>query len=189
MIKIKSINELKQILPIVYDNRIISLLKFSDLDEYICETRKKYYNTHLDFKITDVSEEKWRKGLSKTIENEILNIPNSYASRLIIRDSQEDSLVGGINIMEHNDGVLELSYFTTEEYQGNNESYKALDIIMRALATSNIDFTMYKLDIQNNNKASLRIANKLKFTKTGEYKGRYRKNIQFFRNRSEIDIE
>ena len=183
------IKELISILPINCRNGELNLLTFDDMEWYIKNCKKPYYEEFLDFKFsTDIHDNKLRESIYNMIISYKLKIGSGYEARLLLKDTKTNTVYGGCTVFERNGFKdLEVAYFILPKYQGNNLGTEMLSKVCSALKNSNIPFEKILLTIRYDNKASLKVADKVGFKYLSEVDGKYKKNIIMYIDRTSIN--
>lgn len=183
------INELNNILPISCEDKNLNLLTFDDMEWYIKNCKKPYYEEFLDFKFSsDIQDNKLREVIYNMIVGYKLKISSGYEARLLLKDKDNSIIYGGCTIFEKNNfNDIEVAYFILPKYQGKNLGTLMLRNICIALKNSTIPFKKITLTIRYDNKASLKVAQKVGFKYLTEVEGKYRKNIIMYIDRTSIN--
>lgn len=173
------INELFDILPINCGDKNINILTFNDMEWYIDNCKKDYYEKFLDFKFSsDIQDYDLRGYIYNTILSCKLRISSIYEARLLLKDKENTTVYGGCTIFEDkNTKNIEIAYFVLPEYQNKGLGTMILKAVCNALVKSDIPFDNIIITVRYNNIASLRVAEKAKFKCIKEVEGRYGKNI------------
>ena len=183
------INELNNILPISCEDKNLNLLTFDDMEWYIKNCKKTYYEEFLDFKFSsDIQDNKLREVIYNMIVGYKLKISSGYEARLLLKNKDNNIIYGGCTIFEKNNfNDIEVAYFILPKYQGKNLGTLMLKKICIALKNSTIPFKKITLTIRYDNKASLKVAQKVGFKYLAEVEGKYRKNIIMYIDRTSIN--
>lgn len=183
------IKELIDILPINCGDKKLSILTFDDMDWYIKNCKKPYYEEFLDFKFSsDITDSKLREAIYNMIIGYKLKINSRYEARLLLKDFKGKHIYGGCTVFEKNNTHdIEVAYFVLPKYQGKNLGTDILKSICWALKKSSIPFEKIVLTIRYDNKASIRVAEKAGFKYLTEVDGKYRKNIIMYIDRTSIN--
>lgn len=183
------INELNNILPISCEDKNLNLLAFDDMEWYIRNCKKPYYEEFLDFKFSsDIQDSKLREVIYNMIVGYKLVVSSGYEARLLLKDRENSIIYGGCTIFEKNDfNDIEVAYFILPKYQGKNLGTLMLKKVCIALKNSEIPFKKITLTIRYDNKASLKVAQKAGFKYLTEVEGKYRKNIIMYIDRTSIN--
>lgn len=183
------INELNNILPISCEDKNLNLLTFDDMEWYIRNCKKPYYEEFLDFKFSsDIQDSKLREVIYNMIVGYKLIVSSGYEARLLLKDRENNIIYGGCTIFEKNDfNDIEVAYFILPKYQGKNLGTLMLKKVCIALKNSEIPFKKITLTIRYDNKASLKVAQKAGFKYLTEVEGKYRKNIIMYIDRTSIN--
>lgn len=183
------INELNNILPISCEDKNLNLLTFDDMEWYIKNCKKPYYEEFLDFKFSsDIQDNKLREVIYNMIVGYKLKISSGYEARLLLKDKDNSIIYGGCTIFEKNNfNDIEVAYFILPKHQGKNLGTLMLRNICIALKNSTIPFKKITLTIRYDNKASLKVAQKVGFKYLTEVEGKYRKNIIMYIDRTSIN--
>ena len=170
----------------IKDNFIINdkdvkaeLISNNILSEYIDILRSDFYNEYLDFKFnSDISEEKLIYEMKNKIEQYDKYDINIKEFRFVILDSNRH-IIGGYTL--HIGFEIEIAYFVIPEYQGKGIASKALYGVISKLKYLGYNNYIVKLNIQEKNSKSLRLARKMQFKVCKKYKGRFGTNIELKR--------
>lgn len=180
-----SIKEISKCIPIIYRNRKLNFITLDDLDVYCDILRSDFYNKYMDFSFKhDITLSKLKGILYNNILFNKMNTPNTYEARLILKDIDNQHIIGGCTIFEKDAGtVLEIAYFILPEYQGHGEALEMLKVLLKVLSASNIKFTRFRAITQDINMGSVKILDKLSFNVIRTFNGKVTKNLVFERNR------
>ena len=183
------IKELIDILPIYCGNKELNLLTFDDMNWYIKNCKKPYYEEFLDFKFsTDIQDNKLRESIYNMIISYKLKIGSGYEARLLLKDTNTNTIYGGCTLFERNGFKdLEIAYFIVPKYQGTNLGTEMLNKLCLELKKSSVPFEKIVLTIRYDNKASLKMADKVGFKYLNEVDGKYKKNIIMYIDRASIN--
>ena len=183
------IKELIDILPVKCKNGSLNILTFDDMDWYIRNCKQHYYEEYLDFKFSsDITDSKLREAIYNMIIGYKLKIPSRYEARLLLKDKSYGVIYGGCTVFERNNtSEIEVAYFILPEYQGNNIGTDILKNICIVLKKSLVPFEKIILTIRYDNKASIRVAEKVGFKLLSEVQGKYKRNIIMYMDRKSIN--
>ena len=182
-----NIKELYNCLPITYDNKIINIISFEDMDWYLNNCVQDYFEEYLDFKFSkDIKYENLQSALYKIIVGYKLKIEEYGEARLLLKDLNTKEIYGGCTIFERGNN-LELAYFIIPKYHNKNIATSMLREVINALAISDIQFNKFVLTVREDNIASLKVAEKLNFKFSHEYSGKYKINKVFKLERREVE--
>ena len=97
------IKELVDILPISCGDKNLSLLTFDNMDWYIKNCKKHYYEEFLDFKFSsDIRDSELREAIYNMIIGYKLKISSGYEARLLLKGTTDNTVYGGCTIFEKN---------------------------------------------------------------------------------------
>lgn len=186
-----NIKQLSNLLPIQYDNKVLNLISFNDIDWYVNNCREYYYEQYLDFKFSkEISIDKSKEALYNIIVSYKLKTETNVEARLLLKDINTNEIYGGCTIFERNNNSdLEIAYFVLPKYHNKNICTDMLKHIIYALQSSDINFNKILLTIREDNIASLKVGNKLRFRKLADVKGKYKTNRILYLEKRDIDIE
>lgn len=170
------------ILPIVFDDKILNFITFEDIDWYSDNCRKPYYEKYLDFKFSkDIKQDKFKEILYNLIVGYKLKIGELIDLRLLLKNSN-GTIIGGCTVFnKRGTNDIELAYFILPEYQHNGYAKVMINNLMYAITKSDIKFDKFILQIREDNKASINLAKNLGFKKLHEVKGKYKTNIIYYK--------
>lgn len=172
----KSIKQLSDILPIRYDDKILRLLSFHDIEWYSNNLRRDYYERYMDFKFSkDIAKERLEQILYQIAIDGLCGTASNHEARLVL--CNEESIIGGITIMEKDDASIELGYFIIPEQSSKGLASKMLSVFIDKLRESKVDFKIIRLIIREDNAASIKVAEKLGFKLSNEVLGKYKRNL------------
>lgn len=184
----KNIKLLNNVLPIIFDNKRLTLISFNDIEWYISNCRKAYYEEYLDFKFSkDITKDKLRETLYNLVVSYRLNIKSYGEARLLLRDIYNNEIYGGCTIFERENSTIEIAYFIIPKYQGKGIGKKMLFNLCKALANSSIQFNKITLIIRYDNYNSLALAKSVGFKKLSEFQGKYKKNIIMYISKDSLN--
>ena len=156
---------IKAILPIEDDNITIRLVNYYDIDWYIDNIRSEYYYKYMQSNFSLTSKTAFRTHFLNII-TDCISGSDAWCIRLIMLDNNEK--IGGCSIFNHkNTDDYELGYFIIPLYQNKGYGYKLLNTITHSII-NNITNINLILDIHNNNKASIKIAEKVGYKRYSE---------------------
>jgi len=182
-----NIKQLTNILPIVVNDLIIKLVSFEDIDWYIHNCRKPYFEKYLDFKFsTDISYDKLEVSLYNLVKSYKLKKVEYGEARLLLKDCI-GNIVGGCTIFEKDKDTLELAYFIVPEYHRKGIAYIMIKKVLKALCESEIKFNKIIVTIQSDNIASINLITKLGFIITSSFIGKYTNNYVYTIYRRDIN--
>lgn len=177
----KNIRKIKTYFPICYDNYKLDILSSEDLNWYVNNCRKKYYEEYLDFKFsTDISKRQLTEVIHNMILSYKLNIDTSCELRVLLKNITTGEICGGCTIFEKSEGrQVELAYFIVPKYQGKNLCVDMIKHTIDMIKSYNDKCEEIVLTIRYDNQASINIANRLGFYEKTRDKGRFKENIIF----------
>lgn len=183
------INELSNILPIRCGDKDLNLITFNDMEWYIQNCKKPYYDEFLDFKFSsDIQDSKLREVIYNMIVGYKLKVSSGYEARLLLKDNKTGIIYGGCTLFEKNKfNDIEIAYFIIPKYQNNNLCTIMLNELCTKLKYSEIPFNKITLTIRYDNKASIKVAHKAGFKYLTEVEGKYKKNIIMYIDRASIN--
>lgn len=178
-----NIVNLKNILPITYGDKVLRLMSLYDIQWYTDNCRKEYYEHYMDFKFSsDITRDKLENIFNKLAVEYICNTQSNNEARLVLCIDSE--IIGGVTIYEKCNDILELGYFVIPEYSSKGIGYAMLNELITKIKTSNIPYSKIIFTIREDNIASIKLAEKLGFSKTRIYKGKYKNNIEYVLERN-----
>lgn len=171
------IKRLKESLPLSIDEDLeLNIIDISDLHKYVNILRSEYYQRYTDFDFSGMD----RKVLVKIMENQIQyarrgsEVPDE--TRLLLKNKKTNEIVGGCTIYElGNIQNIELAYFILEKYKSRGICKKMLSRLITML-TQNLNITYILLEIRQDNKPSIKIAETLGFRLTDTKQGKFKTN-------------
>lgn len=166
--------ELYNKLPMETNRCTISLLDSGDISWYIDTAYREFFSEYLDNK----ADESMRGSLEKYL----VGLADNYSSqghyrelRLVIRLGSCN--VGGITIVrDRSTKVCLLGYWVIPEYQGKGIAYETVNEVCNTIISSGYSI---KAEIQDRNKASISLVEKIGFKKSGIIKGKYTNNFVY----------
>ena len=182
------INELNNILPIVYDGKRIEFLSLDDLNKYVNNCRLEYYNEFMDFNFkADVTKRKLTNIIYDIVIVQKIKEKSRYEARLVLKDIKKNKIIGGCTIFEKVVAdTIELAYFIVPEYQHRGLGAEMLSNIMSAMKESDIAFNKLVVTIRYDNVRSLQLVKNLGFKELAVENGKYKKNIILYIDRTSI---
>lgn len=183
------INELCDILPINCIDKKLNLLTFNDMNWYIDNLKKPYYEQFMDFKFSsDIQDSKLRSVIYSMVLGYKLKAESTYEARLLLKSKDGYTIYGGCTVFEkENCSDIELAYFILPQYQGKGLGTMLLRELCKALDKSNIPFDRLLLTIRCDNISSIHVAKQAEFRVLQEVKGKYNKNIIMYIDRTLIN--
>lgn len=183
------INELYDILPINCIDKKIDLLTFNDMNWYIDNLKKSYYEQFMDFKFSsDIQDKKLRNVIYNMILGYKLKTQSTYEARMLLKSKDGYTIYGGCTIFEKgNCDDIELAYFILPQYQGNGLGTTLLKEVCKSLDNSSIPFKRLLLTIRCDNMASIYVAEQAGFRRLQEVRGKYKRNIIMYIDRTLIN--
>lgn len=180
------IKELCRALPIKYDNKILDLLTFKDIDWYVNNCMQSYFNEFLDFKFsTQLNEAELQTHLYNAIISYTFRVKSSSEARLLLKDRKSSTIYGGCTVFNTKNSCIELAYFVVPEHHNKGIATDMLNHLVYALCNSNMAFDKLKIVIREDNIASLKLADKLGFKLNSTEKGKYKMNKVYILERKE----
>lgn len=176
------IEELCEVLPIEFNNKVLNYLSYDDIGWYIENCRKSYYEEFMDFKYSkDITKYRMRKALISLVRSYNTRLKTKYEVRMLLKDKNTQEIYGGMILTDIRDNNrLEISYFIIPKYQHQHLAEEMVSNFIRVINGSNIRFEGLEAIIQNCNKASIKLVESLGFKNTASLKGRYTMNLVYY---------
>jgi RimJ/RimL family protein N-acetyltransferase len=172
-----NIIELLDILPISYKNKELNLIAYEDLEWYIENCRKPYYNEYLDFNFSrDIAESDLRTKIYELYYGYKLRLRKPGEARLLLKYKNTNIILGGCTIVERDSTTLEISYFLLPEEQHKGYAVEMIKELLISLKNSNIQFNNIIAIVQEDNMQSIKLVTSLGFKQTKSFKGKYKIN-------------
>lgn len=184
-----NIKELCNILPYEFSNYKLRLASFNDIDWYIDNCMKQYFNEFIDNRFSDYRRSILEKAFYEVIKTYVFKVDSPCEGRLILIDKNNNSIVGGVTLFEKvldSEDIIEIAYFILPKSQGKGIAYIMLYNIIYAICKSNMKFAKIAAVIREDNIKSINLIKKLNFSKYSITKGKYKNNITYIMDRPQI---
>lgn len=161
----------KSLFPIRCGNYRIEILSLRDMDWYIDNLRKDYYNKNLDFNFKrDITKKAIKIRIYDLVKEYSLDINSDGELRVLMKNESANEIVSGCTLHKHEKSI-ELGYFTVPKHQNKGLSSLLLKTITQKVSRGYTDFEYFKAVVHKDNYSSIRVLNKVGFNLTEEYKG------------------
>ena len=154
------------------------MLTFKDLDWYVHNCREPYYNKYLDFSFAkDVPIEKLQTIFYNLTVGYALKATTVSEARLVLVDNTSRDIVGGCTLFEKEYEVeYEIAYFIIPKLQGTGLGTELVSRLLSGLKKSKLKVKIISSVVMNSNISSVKLLQKVGFTKQYEYDGRKGRN-------------
>lgn len=176
------IEELCDVLPIEFNDKVLNCLSYDDIGWYIENCRKPYYEEFMDFKYSrDITKYKMHKALTSLVRSYNTRFKAKYEVRMLLKDKNTQEIYGGMILNDIRDNNrLEISYFIVPKYQHQHLAEEMVGNFIKVINNSSIRFEGLEAIIQSGNKASIGLVEKLGFKNTASLKGKYTMNLVYY---------